>query len=355
MGEKPLFSVILPFYNAEKTLRKAVCSVLEQTFSDYELLLVDDGSKDRGLLLAERFAKQDARVRVIALEPNGGASKARDAGIREACGEYLMFLDADDTYDRDLMEQVATSLMQAPADAVVWGVTEDTRDRAEQLVASRKITVPAGILRTKAQVRQAVLLLELRSLYGYFWNKAYRTDAWRALGIPIPVQAFNEDIMFNLVFFQNLSSLNILDTAPIHYNLRSEVSLTRRYLPEYYSLAMRRVEGLLHQQMDWGGDTPDVRKSLADLWLRYLLSALERNLDVRAKKKHRDRVRFLKGVYRSFLYRELLPYASPTGFGMRALAFCLRKQWTGGCLLLGRVVHGVKTGMPGVFRRMKAV
>ncbi|MCJ7836937.1 glycosyltransferase family 2 protein [Cuneatibacter sp. NSJ-177] len=353
MEKKPFFSVILPFYNAEKTLRKAVCSVIEQTFSDFELLLVDDASEDGGLLLAERLAETDQRIRILALDPNVGASRARDAGIREACGAYLLFLDADDTYESRLMEQAEASLRKHPADAVVWGVLEDSRDESDRLISSRKITVPPGTCDNSGQVRQVTLLLEAKSLYGYFWNKAYRTDVWRALDAPIPVQAFNEDIMFNLIFFQNLRSLNVLGTALTHYNLRPETSLTRRFLPDYYAIAMRRVEGLFDQQKSWKRDTPDVRKLLAGFWLRYLLSALERNLDVQANMGHKDRVLFLNGVYRSRLYRELMEYASPEGAGMAALAFCLKKRWTAGCLAVGRAVHLIKSRMPGLFRRLK--
>lgn len=353
MEKHPLFSIILPFHNGEKTLSAAVCSVLEQTFSDYELLLVDDASEDQGLLLAERLAGEDERLRVISLDSNVGAARARDAGVRAAAGEFLMFLDADDAYEKDLLAQVAASLVRHPADAVVWGLQEDTLDGEERLVDQKVITVPAAELDTREQVRQVVLTLEEKSLYGYFWNKAYRTSVWRALNTSIPVQPFNEDIQFNLIFFQDLSSLNLLPTAPIHYHLRAGNSLTHRFLPDYYPVAMGRVSGLLTQQQSWGQDTPEVRRIIGGIWLRYLASALERNTDRRMGLRHRDRKQFLEQVYGSELYRELLPWVCPGGRGMRLLSFCLKRRWSGPCLLAGRGLHWVKANLPGLFRRVK--
>ena len=88
-------SIIIPVYNAEHTLERCVDSVLGQEFTDFELLLVDDGSSDGSPALCDRYAAQDSRVRVIHKE-NGGVSAARNAAMDLAEGEFLQFLDSDD-------------------------------------------------------------------------------------------------------------------------------------------------------------------------------------------------------------------------------------------------------------------
>ena len=97
MTEK-FFSIVIPVYNVEKYLNQCVDSVLAQSFGDFELLLVDDGSKDSSPRICDDYAKKDSRIRVIHKE-NGGASDARNYGIRAAEGTYLMFLDSDDYWD----------------------------------------------------------------------------------------------------------------------------------------------------------------------------------------------------------------------------------------------------------------
>lgn len=90
-----LFSVIVPVYNASKYLDRCVGSILSQNYTDFELLLVDDGSTDNSRAICDRYAENDSRVRVFH-QANGGASKARNSGLENACGEWVMFVDADD-------------------------------------------------------------------------------------------------------------------------------------------------------------------------------------------------------------------------------------------------------------------
>ena len=100
-----MVSVIIPAYNAEKYLLEAVASVISQSSSDWELILVDDGSTDSTPGLCDSFAASDSRISVIH-KPNGGLSDARNHGIEAASGEYLTFLDADDVLDPRFISQI---------------------------------------------------------------------------------------------------------------------------------------------------------------------------------------------------------------------------------------------------------
>ena len=143
MEKRPFFSVIIPIYNAEKTLAEAVHSVLAQTFADFEILLVDDASTDGSREAALAMAREDSRVQVVLLQKNAGAGRARNAGIRSARGEYLMFLDADDAFLPELMQWVADSLEEHPAQAVCWGLVEEYREENGR-IAARKEVLCAG-------------------------------------------------------------------------------------------------------------------------------------------------------------------------------------------------------------------
>ena len=94
---RPKISVIVPVYNAEKYLYNCINSILTQTFTDFELLLINDGSKDKSGEICEEYVAKDSRIRVFHKE-NGGVSSARNLGLREALGEYVVFIDADDEF-----------------------------------------------------------------------------------------------------------------------------------------------------------------------------------------------------------------------------------------------------------------
>ena len=103
MDRQPLLSIIVPVYKAEKHLDRCVESILSQTYGNIELVLVDDGSPDACPAMCDAWAEKDGRIKVIH-KPNGGLSSARNAGLVKASGEYVFFLDSDDTISANCIE-----------------------------------------------------------------------------------------------------------------------------------------------------------------------------------------------------------------------------------------------------------
>ena len=111
----PAISVIVPIFNVENYVRKCVDSILNQTFSDIEIILVDDGSTDASGRICDEYLSKDDRIRVIHKE-NGGLSDARNAGLDMCTGEYIGFVDGDDYIDGDMYELLYKNLIQYDAD-----------------------------------------------------------------------------------------------------------------------------------------------------------------------------------------------------------------------------------------------
>lgn len=143
----PKVSIIVPVYNAEKYLQECVESVLCQTLSDIELILVDDGSTDSSPALCDQYAVQDYRVKVIH-KPNGRAASARNAGLRAASGEYVAFVDADDWISPDMYEK----MLQTNADVTLC---DYVRFQGEKQFPFTQPNVAAGFY-NKAQIREII-------------------------------------------------------------------------------------------------------------------------------------------------------------------------------------------------------
>lgn len=120
MDERELISVVVPAWRAEKTLGDTLDSILSQTRRELEVIVVDDASPDGTKALAQRYAAQDARVRVVAQEQNGGVSKARNRGVQEARGAWIAFLDSDDTWQSDKLERQAALVQRFPDTQIVY-------------------------------------------------------------------------------------------------------------------------------------------------------------------------------------------------------------------------------------------
>ncbi len=114
-------SIIVPVYKVEPYLRKCVDSILAQTFTDFEVILVDDGSPDNSGKICDEYASKDSRVRVIHKE-NGGLSSARNAGIDVARGKYLGFVDSDDYIEKDMYELLYDNIVKEQADLSICGI-----------------------------------------------------------------------------------------------------------------------------------------------------------------------------------------------------------------------------------------
>lgn len=119
----PRLSVIVPVYNAEKYINKCLDTILSQTFKDFELILVDDGSPDKCGDICEKYAKLDNRIKVFH-KKNGGVSSARNLGLSEARGEYIAFIDPDDYIDSNMFEDTIEYLQNNDGDIVCFEVCE---------------------------------------------------------------------------------------------------------------------------------------------------------------------------------------------------------------------------------------
>lgn len=165
--------LIVPVYNGEDSLEACLASIQNQTFKDFRVLLVDDGSADRTPEIAARFAKQDPRFESIRI-PNGGASKARSTALERATAEYTAFIDSDDTISPFYLENMLRDLREAGADLVIssFEICDEKEKRTE------KMTETLTVLNRKQAMEQT--LSDWR--YSLLWNKLFRSHMLQ--GIP---------------------------------------------------------------------------------------------------------------------------------------------------------------------------
>ena len=121
----PRFSVIMPVHDAEAFLDAAIVAIERQTFEDWELVVVDDASRDASAVIAQRHATADPRIRIISHACNKGAAAARNTGMDAARGRYIWFVDADDSFDAHILEQVDAEIIQSDAQIVMFGRVEE--------------------------------------------------------------------------------------------------------------------------------------------------------------------------------------------------------------------------------------
>lgn len=352
--EQPFFSIVMPVYNVENYLNQAVGSVLNQTFGDFEVLLIDDCSPDRSGEICDELAQQDERVRVIHLPQNGGLSNARNTGLEAAKGKFITFSDSDDWVDTNLYQTVYDSLQENYAEVTVFGLVEEYFDKNNEKIRAYEVTYgKPEILRNTDAVRPEVIHLEEKTLLGYAWNKFYNLQMLRDNRISFKTIPLIEDILFNVEVCRFATKMNILDIAPYHYMKRIDHSLTNKFVPDYYSLHKQRVEAVLNLYRSWGLCTDGVKKILADIYVRYLFSALQRNCDPRSGMSHNMRKEFIKAVYEDVFFQELVPYAAPGSKAVKMMSALVNHHSVAATLCLARLIYVVKTKCPALFSKAK--
>lgn len=171
----PLISVIVPIYKAESYLHRCVDSLLAQTFTDFELLLIDDGSPDKSGELCDEYARKDNRIRVFHKE-NGGVSSARQKGMDEACGEYIIHADPDDWVEPNMLEELYREAIEKNADMVICDYILENRGGSVICKQNPKECTAKGIL----------LQMMHHQLHGSCWNKFIRRACYDKYNVRFP-------------------------------------------------------------------------------------------------------------------------------------------------------------------------
>lgn len=350
---EPFISVVMPVYNVEKHLRKAVESVLKQSYQDFEIILVDDCSPDGCPQLCEQIATEDSRIKVIHHEQNQGLSKARNTGMEKASGKYIWFMDSDDYVENGLFDAVKESLDENPAEIVVFGLTEDYYDEKDCLHHSKEILPEKKIFSDQNALRKYVIQLERQTLYGYAWNKLYNLEYMRKLGLQFEVVTLIEDILFNVKYCMNIEKMNVLPFSGYHYNKRMDNSLTSKFVPDYFKLHRKRIDLICRQYEYWQMYNSEIKAVLGALYTRYVFSAVQRNCDKRAGMTWNSRRKWIRLLLDEPLLKELLPYAVSDGKLLEVMICILKSRSITGIQFMGRGIYICKNKLPMVFAILK--
>lgn len=217
MGTK--ISIIVPIYNAQKTLERCIDSILKQDYSDFELLLINDGSKDESGKICDAYAEQDSRVRVIHKE-NSGVSASRNLALKEAKGEYLQFLDADDWITPNATRLLVESLEQNCCDMVI---ADFYRVIGERL--SHKGSIDEDGVLSREEFANLMMENPADFYYGVLWNKLYKKSIIEKNSLCMnPKISWCEDFMFNLEYIRHCENIFVLQ-VPIYYYVKTKGSL----------------------------------------------------------------------------------------------------------------------------------
>lgn len=231
--EKDLISVIIPVYKVEKYLEKCIESIIKQTYTNLQIILVDDGSPDNCGKICDEYAKKDSRIEVIH-KINGGLSDARNVGINRANGRYIGFVDSDDYIKEDMYEKLINLIKEYNADVSICNLYDVfdgkkyVRNKDNGIHEYSRIDILKEILLDK-------------NIQSYAWNKLYKKELFDEIKYPIGKKY--EDIGTTFYLFEKCNKI-VVTSEPEYYYLKRADSLvnnvTESTILDYTEIIIQR-------------------------------------------------------------------------------------------------------------------
>ena len=265
-------SVVMPVYNAEKYLAKAIESMLGQTLKEIELILVNDGSKDNSLKICEEYKNKDNRVTVID-KKNEGACIARNTGIEKARGEYIQLVDADDYIENNMLEEQYNLAERTNAEVVMCGMKFDVHQKNGQVVTSES-HYKDMVLKSQDEIKPIFMDLFDNLLFNYTHNKLYNAQFLKSNNLKfIDWLPIDQDTNFNIDVFKKLNKLTISTRSYYHYVKTFEETIVTRYHANKFKVRTFRYDRLKQLLMDWG--IYNEEKKLASMYIHHVIECFE--------------------------------------------------------------------------------
>lgn len=288
-------SVVMPVYNAEKYLVKSIESMLGQTLKEIELILVNDGSKDKSLEICEEYEKKDNRITVIN-KKNEGACIARNTGIEKAKGKYIQLVDADDYIENNMLEEQYNLAEKTNSEVVMCGMKFDVHQKKGEVVTSES-HYKDMVLKSQNEIKSIFMDLFDNLLFNYTHNKLYNAEFLKNNNLRfIEWLPIDQDTNFNIDVFKKLNKLTISTKSYYHYVKTFEETIVTRYHANKFKVRTFRYDRLKQLLMDWDIYNEENKRKLASMYIHHVIECFEMfnhkkcNLSVSEKKKEIEKI-----------------------------------------------------------------
>lgn len=310
----PIVSVVVPVYRAERYIERCVKSILDQTESDIELWLIDDGSPDRCGDICDAFAQADARVHVLHKQ-NAGVSAARNDGIARASGKYVAFVDADDYIEPDMLSSLIKLSEQTTADISICGYyLEHTQEQK-----TAKLCCGDGVY-CQADVKKLFSKFFGKDCSGLasMWNKLYLRSFLKAQNIRVEENLQRaEDFWFNVKAIKHAACISVT-SAPLYHYVQNEESVMHRYRETQFDDWTQNRKRLLAL-----ANEHEISLQSSDFYFRYVYNSV---LFLRQILSQSNYEKFYEIIQNPFL-RQAIEQTSGLPLHIKMIALCINRKF----------------------------
>ena len=226
-------SVLMPVYNSEKFLEETVQAVINQSYTNWELILVDDGSTDNSKKLCDELRKKENRIKFID-KKNTGVSDTRNVALKNAKGQYVVFVDSDDLIHKDYLKLLVNSMNKYNTDLSVCNFIERKISNTGKVEDINIEFCPKEVMEM-AEMKDYIMDFGNSGLLNPLWNKIYKNQIIKDNNITFDEKVeTGEDFIFNLQYFRKVKKISFIKDSLYYYIRRNNNSITYKYIENMY-------------------------------------------------------------------------------------------------------------------------
>lgn len=345
MLEQPKYSIIIPAYNAEQTLKRCLESIEKQTYIKFEVIIIDDGSEDETYALIKSLAANNPRIKYRHIE-NSGPGKARNVGIPLAKGQYVIFIDVDDYLKPNFLENYNLLLENNDFDLVISSYVTKVYDN-EELVSEQATVYPSKRMTSHESFLQELYPLMNSQMMYVVWNKVYKRDLIQNNKIFFPDYRSCEDRIFNLRYFEHVKSAIVTDLINFNYSFDGKNSLTNRYFDNKFDTFIHWNRLLLSL-------TNENKDGYASLFLKGVMSCLMALHSETCPLTFREKKDYIENVVNHLDVIEASRISSNETTIKKIIALLLRSRQVHINYYASKVIHLVSQNSPRIIEKFKS-
>lgn len=275
--EENKISIILPTYNADEILAKAIKSVINQTYQNWELLVIENGKRGQAENIIKEF--ENDKIKYIYQEI-ANVSEARNAGLENATGKYITFLDSDDEYEKEFLEKMLKNIINSESQIAVCGYRK-IYDKKQMLIGKSEN------IENTTDIKQYLETLKENYLFNELWNKIYISKIIKENNIKFNKKyELGEDFLFNLDYIKNIEKGSYIN-EPLYIYTDGDTGLKLRYRPNKFNIEYELTQYLenFYKEKNW--DVSYIANRFARVYYNQIIDIYKENNP--ATKKEKDR------------------------------------------------------------------
>ncbi len=347
-------SIVIPVYNGSQYISSCMENLQQQTFQDWQVFFVDDGSTDSSGEALDRLAGADIRYHVIHQE-NGGTARARNAGLDKASGEYVTFMDVDDELDPHMYEKLVRLMDETSADMCVCGYYFKIESSDGENAYLEEKTYPSCVLKGEEEIRGKLVELWDRDMLSNVWNKLYRLDLIREKGLRYrDGHVYTEDRVFNRQFIENCSSIAVMGECLYYYVRERAGSTSEKYREDYFTIRHKEFQEFqthFKKMKMWNAIS---REYVCREFTERIAGCIENIFHAGTTLTEKEKYRRIQAVIGHPDVRKAIRYARCRSRKMRLLVFPIRIQSTALTYAAYKTVYEVRRRNPALFHKLKS-